>query len=254
LRRGLVRTLIYATLALFAVVWLLPAFVVIANAFRTSVDVAERGWIAFPLSFSLDAFRAAWSTICVSGTCAGVKANFLNSLLIALPATAVSTALGALNGYVLSQWRFRGADLVFFLMLLGVCMPFQTTLLPWAAVLSRLGLYNSVAGLILIHSMQGIAFATLFCRAFFARIMLPLAPPILAVTIIWQFTAIWNEYLLGMVFTKGTEQPITVALMGAGAGSQSATVLIAALPPLLLFLASSRAFTRIALRGAVAGM
>jgi glucose/mannose transport system permease protein len=276
LRRGLVRTLIYATLALFAVVWLLPAFVVIANAFRTSVDVAERGWIAFPLSFSLNAFRAAWSTICVSGTCAGIKANFLNSLLIALPATAVSTALGALNGYVLSQWRFRGADLVFFLMLLGVFMPFQTTLLPWAAVLSRLGLYDSVAGLILIHSVQGIAFATLFCRAFFARIpadlvkaaridgagfwrifvriMLPLAPPILAVTIIWQFTSIWNEYLFGMVFTKGTEQPITVALMGAGAGSQSATVLIAALPPLLLFLASSRAFTRLALRGAVAGM
>ncbi len=270
------RVLTYGVLTVFALIFVLPALVVVSNAFRTYPDVAKHGWIAFPHSFSFEAFANAWNRICVSGTCEGVKHNFLNSLIITIPSTAISTALGVVNGYVLSKWRFKGADIVFLCILLGVFMPFQTSLLPWAWILSKIHLYNSVYGLILINCVQGISFTTLFCRAFFAwipddlvkaarvdgagfwrifwKVILPLSPPILIVTVIWQFTMIWNEYLFGMVFTSGTEQPITVALMGAGAGNQSAAVLIAAVPPLLLFLLGGRYFARIVMRGAVNGV
>ncbi len=269
----LTRAAIYGLLAAFAAVYLFPGLIVLSNAFRSYPEVARHGFIALPRSLSLEAWQHAWTQMCVSGTCAGIAANFYNSVRITLPATLISTAIGALNGYVLSKWRFRGADLIFGAMLLGVFMPAQATLLPWAYLMGKLHLADSIYGLILIHCVQGISFTTLFCRNFyagipdeiiraahidgagfwriFARIVLPLSPPILIVTVIWQFTSIWNEFLYGVVFTSGTEQPVTAALQSAGSGSQSAAVMIAALPPLLLYLLGGRYFARGLTLGAI---
>lgn len=267
------RVLIYGTLALFAAIYLLPALTVIFNTFRTPVDVARHGLIALPHSFSFEPWIRAWSTACVSGTCQGIAPNFLNSLIITIPPTLVTTALGAINGYVLSKWRFPGSEVIFLMMLAGVFLPPQVTLLPWAWIIGQLGLQNSTAGLILIHSVMGLSFTTLFCRNYFAqlpddlvkaaridgagfwrifyRVILPLSPPVLAVCIIWEFTQIWNEYLYGIVFTSGTGQPITAALQGAGVGGSSAAVVLAALPPLLVFLIGGRYFVRGLTQGAL---
>jgi glucose/mannose transport system permease protein len=267
------RVLIYAVLGLFAAIYLVPALIVFSNSFRSYPELARHGFIALPRSFSLDGWVRAWTSTCVSGTCAGIRHNFMNSLLITIPPTLVTTLLGALNGYVLSKWKFRGADLVFGAMLFGVFLPGQVTLLPWAYVLGKLHLANSVYGLILIHCVQGISFTTLFCRNFYAgipddlmraaridgagfwrifrRIVLPLSPPILIVCVIWQFTSIWNEFLFGVVFTSGTQQPVTAALLGAGAGGQSAAIVIAALPPLLVYLLGGRYFVRGLTQGAL---
>jgi len=267
------RLAVYGLLSLFAAVYLFPALIVLSNAFRTYPEVVRHGVIALPQSLSLEGWFDAWTRYCVSGTCDGIRANFFNSLRITIPATLVSTALGLVNGYVLSKWRFPGSDLVFGAMLLGVFMPGQVTLLPWAYILGRLHLYNSVNGLILIHCVQGISFTTLFCRNFFVgvpddlikaaqidgagfwrifgRIMLPLSPPIVIVTVIWQFTSIWNEFLYGEIFTAANEQPITAALLSAGSGGQSAAVLIAALPPVLVYLFGGRYFVRGLTQGAI---
>jgi glucose/mannose transport system permease protein len=275
------RTAIYVFLTLFALLYLLPVFVVIANSFRPLPEITQYGLIWWPKSLRLDAWAEAWSSTCVAGTCAGVQRNFYNSLLMTIPATIISTLLGALNGYILSKWRFRGSEALFACMTLGVFMPPQIALLPWAYILGKLSLTNSVAGLILIHVVQGISFATLFCRNYyiaipddlikaaridgagfwriFHRIILPLSPPILIVTVIWQFTGIWNEYLLGMVFTSGREQPITAVLVAmATAGQQAAqfdvassAVLIAALPPLLIYFFGGKYFVRGLTLGAI---
>src|SRR5262245_17648986 len=275
------RTAIYAFLTLFALLYLLPLFVVIANSFRPLPEITQYGLIWWPRSLRLGAWAEAWSTICVAGTCAGVHRNFFNSLLMTVPATAISTLLGALNGYVLSKWRFRGSEVLFACMTLGVFMPPQIALLPWAYILGKLSLTNSVAGLILIHVVQGVSFATLFCRNYyvaipddlikaaridgagfwriFLRIILPLSPPILIVTVIWQFTGIWNEYLFGVVFTSGTQQPITAALVALTATGtnvraydvMSAAVLIGALPPLLIYLFGGKYFVRGLTQGAI---
>jgi len=273
--------IVYGLLALFAAWYLLPLVVVILNSFRNLPEIAANGLIAFPRSFALNGWFAAWSTYCVGGTCAGIHGQFVNSLKMTIPATLISTALGALNGYVLSKWRFRGSEFLFGCMTLGVFMPGQVALMPWAFILGKLGLTNSTAGLILVHVVQGLSFTTLFCRNYyvnipddlikaaridgagfwriFRKIILPLSPPILIVTVIWQFTGIWNEFLYAVVFTSGREQPITAALVALSTNGtnvrdydvMSAAVLIGALPPLLIYFFGGRYFVRGLTQGAI---
>ena len=280
-RYALGRIGVYAFLTVFAIIYLLPLFVVVANSFRQLPEITRNGLIAFPRSFSFEAWPRAWAHFCVSGACAGIHRNFYNSLMMTVPATLISSLLGALNGYVLSKWRFRGSELLFVCMTLGVFMPGQIALMPWAFVLGHLHLSNTIQGLILIHCVQGLSFTTLFCRNYyisipddlvkaaridgagfwriFYKIILPLSPPILIVTVIWQFTGIWNEYLFGVVFTDGSQQPITAALVALATSQMNAraydvtgaAVLIGALPPLLIYFLGGKYFVRGLTQGAV---
>ncbi|TPI09076.1 carbohydrate ABC transporter permease [Mesorhizobium sp. B4-1-3] len=275
------RFAIYGLLTVFAAIYLIPLLVVVFNSFREQAEIARNGLISLPKTFRLEAWAQAWSTYCIAGTCQGMQRNFLNSLWMTIPATIISTLLGAVNGYVLSKWRFKGSEVLFTLMLLGVFMPGQIALMPWAFVLGKLGLTNSTYGLILVHVVQGISFTTLFCRNYYVgipddlikaaridgagfwrifwKIIMPLSPPILIVTVIWQFTGIWNEYLFGVVFTSGQAQPITAALVALTASGttarsydvMSAAVLIGALPPLLIYLFGGKYFVRGLTQGAI---
>lgn len=275
------RVVIYGLLIVFALIYLLPLLVVVMNSFRPLPEIAQNGLINFPQSIQFSAWVDAWSTYCINGTCEGMRRNFMNSLYMTIPATIVSTLLGALNGYILSKWRFRGSEVLFTCMLLGVFIPSQLALLPWAYLLGQLGLQNSITGLALVHVIQGISFTTLFCRNFyvsipddlikaaridgagfwriFRKIVLPISPPILIVTVIWQFTGIWNEFLFGVVLTSGQQQPITAALVALSAGEvnvrnydvMSAGVLIGALPPLLVYFFGGKYFVRGLTQGAV---
>src|SRR3984957_20373597 len=160
LRYSLQRVAIYGFLAVYALIYLLPLFVIVANSFRELPEITQNGLIALPRSFSLKAWPQAWAHYCVAGTCEGIKANFYNSLIMTIPATIISTLLGAINGYVLSKWRFRGSSAVFACMTLGVFMPGQIALLPWAYILGKLHLSNSIYGLIFVHCVQGLSFTT----------------------------------------------------------------------------------------------
>lgn len=272
-RWALSRVLIYAVLALFALVYALPALLVFFNSFRDGEEVFRNGLISLPESFSFDNYIRAWNDACVSGMCRGLGPNFVNSLIITVPATIATAIIGALNGYVLSKWKFPGSEFIFVMIFLGIFLPSQIALLPWAWIIGQLGLQNNVLGLLLIHTVMGISFATLFFRNFYAsvpneivkaaqvdgagfwrifiRVMLPLSGPIAAVTVIWQFTQIWNEYLYGMVFTNGDQQPITAAIMGVRAGGSAATVMMAIIPPLLVYLIGGKYFVRGLTQGAL---
>lgn len=275
------RIVIYSLLILFALVYVVPLVVVVINSFRETTEFARNGLIALPEKLQLGSWVAAWDTYCIGGACDGMKRNFFNSLWMTIPATIISTLLGAINGYVLSKWRFRGSELLFTMILLGVFMPGQIALMPWAFILGNLGLSNSIYGLILVHVIQGLSFTTLFCRNYYVnvpddlvkaaridgagfwrifwKIILPISPPILIVTVIWQFTGIWNEYLFGVVFTSGAQQPITAALVALTTGGQTATaydvmsaaVLIGALPPLLVYFFGGKYFVRGLTQGAI---
>jgi glucose/mannose transport system permease protein len=281
-RRHLIaRVAIYGILALFSVVYFVPLVVVVLNSFRELPEISQNGLIWFPLSFQLDAWGEAWSEFCIGGACEGMQRYFWNSLWMTVPATIISTLLGAINGYILSKWRFPGSEIVFTCMMLGVFMPGQVSLLPWAFTLGQLGLNNSVYGLILVHCIQGISFTTLFCRNYYVsvpddlikaaridgagfwrifwKIILPISPPILIVTVIWQFTGIWNEYLFGVVLNSGAQQPITAALVALSTNGtnvrvydvMSAAVLIGALPPLLVYFFGGKYFVRGLTQGAI---
>lgn len=280
-RRLTSRVIIYGILVIFALIYVVPLVIVVLNSFREQAEIARNGLIALPQSFGLDAWGTAWGSYCIGGACDGMKRYFFNSLWMTIPATVISTAFGAVNGYILSKWRFPGSEILFTCMLLGVFIPGQISLMPWAFILGNLGLSNSTQGLILIHIVQGLSFTTLFCRNYylsipddlikaaridgagfwriFWKIVLPLSPPILIVTVIWQFTGIWNEYLFGVVFTSGDQQPITAALVALTAGGQTATaydvmsaaVLIGALPPLLVYFFGGKYFVRGLTQGAI---
>jgi glucose/mannose transport system permease protein len=280
-RRHRAKLVVYALLGLFALYYVVPLAVVVLNSFRSLSDFSRNGLISLPHSFSLEYWSLAWSSFCVGGSCKGIQPFFFNSVAMVVPATIISTAIGSLNGYVLSKWRFTGSEILFGLMTLGVFMPGQMVLLPWAGVLGWLGLTNTISGLVLIHCVQGLSFTTLFCRNYyvnipddlvkaaridgagfwriFRKIVLPLSPPILIVTVIWQFTNIWNEFLFAVIFSSGTNQPITAALIALSSGGmavhqygiESAAVLIAALPPLLVYLFGGRYFLRGLTQGAL---
>jgi len=276
-RRGLIAVLVW----LLAAAYLVPMVVVLLNSVRTAQEIAQGSMIGWPKFWAFSNYAVAWSGFCIAQTCKGIAPYVVNSAAITLPATLISTLLGAVAGYAVSLWRFRGDRWIFGLVTLGVFLPEQMRLIPWTIVLRDLGLSNTLAGLVMIHSVQGLSFTALFCRNYylsipqelmkaaridgagffriFWRIVLPLSPPILVVTVIWQFTGIWNEFLYGVTFTTGTQQPITAALIALATsvadvpqyGVQNAAVVLAALPTMLVYLFGGRYFVRGLTAGAV---
>jgi glucose/mannose transport system permease protein len=275
------RIVIYGLLGILSIIYIVPLGVVFLNSFRSNVEIGANGLIAFPTSFNLTAWPQAWSDFCIGGQCNGIARYFWNSVGLTVPATIISTMMGAINGYILSKWRFPGSEIVFGCMLLGVFMPGQIALLPWAFILGKIGLANTTYGLILVHCIQGISFTTLFFRNYYVsipddlikaaridgagfwrifwRIILPLSPPIFIVTVIWQFTGIWNDYLYGFALNSGANQPITAALVALSMNGttvrtydvMSAAVLIGALPPLLVYFFGGKYFVRGLTQGAI---
>jgi glucose/mannose transport system permease protein len=275
------RIIVYAALIILALLFLVPLGVVVVNSLRSSREIAATSLIGWPTHLIFSNYAEAWNKFCMAEHCWGIEPYMLNSLTLTIPATIISTLLGALAGYSISLWRFRGDQFVFAVVTLGIFLPEQMKLIPWVVVLRDLSLMNTIAGLVLIHTVQGMSFTTLFCRNYYVgipqdllkaaridgagffrifwRIILPLSPPILIVTVIFQFTGIWNEFLYGVTFTSGGQQPVTAALIALSAaitsepmyGEQSAAVLIAALPTLLVYLFGGRYFLRGLTAGAV---
>jgi glucose/mannose transport system permease protein len=268
------RVLIYATVWLIAAVYLIPFVVVLLNSLRSAEEIAQTSMIGWPKQWAWSNYAIAWGQFCVAQTCSGIQPYMLNSALVTIPATLISTFFGAVAGFAISLWRFRGDRWIFGIIAIGIFLPQQMRLLPWTVVLRDMGLTNTLTGLVMIHCIQGMSFTTLFCRNYYTaipqelikaaridgagfsrtfwRIVLPLSPPILVVTAIWQFTHIWNEFLYGVTFTTGQQQPVTAALIALTAaiadipqyGIQNAAVMIAALPTLLVYLFGGRYFVR----------
>ena len=279
----LVRALIYAVLILFAVYYLLPLYVMLVNSVKPLEEIRQGNMMSLPMIFTLDPWRSAWSTAQIGVQPTGLKPYFINSVLMVVPAVAISTLFGALNGYVLTKWKFRGDGIVFGLLLFACFIPFQIVLIPMARILGLLGLAGSTPGLVLVHVVYGLGFTTLFFRNYydafpteliraaqidgagffriFWRILLPSSGPIIVVTVIWQFTNIWNDFLFGASFADFDSQPMTIALNNLVSSSTGvkeynvhfAGAILAALPTLIVYIVSGRYFVRGLMAGAVKG-
>lgn len=277
------RYVIYGLLGLFALVYLLPFFVMLITSLKPLEEIRTGNMLALPERPTLEAWAKAWDGACIGVTCQGIKGYFWNSIKMVVPAVAISTILGALNGYVLTKWRFPGHNLVFGLMLFACFIPFQAVLIPMARVLGQIGLSNSTAGLVLVHVVYGLGFTTLFFRNYyeafpdelvkaaqmdgagffqiFWRILLPSSGPIVVVAVIYQFTNIWNDFLFGVSFASGENAPMTVALNNLVSSSTGvkeynvdmAAAVYAALPTLIVYIVAGRYFVRGLMAGAVKG-
>ncbi|WP_445398746.1 carbohydrate ABC transporter permease [Zobellella sp. An-6] len=277
------RGLLYGVLGLAVLFYLLPLLVMVLTSFKSMADIRGGNLLALPELWVLEAWSKAWGSACTGVSCAGVQPYFWNSFAITVPAVLISTLLGSLNGYVLTKWRFRGSDFFFGAMLLGCFIPFQVVILPMAQTLGWLGLANTIPGLVFVHVVYGMAFTTLFFRNFYVavptelvsaaridgagffriywRIILPVSAPIFVVTVIWQFTQVWNDFLFGVVYSGGNTQPVTVALnnlVNSSTGVKEynvdmAAAMIAALPTLLVYVLAGKYFVRGLTAGAVKG-
>jgi glucose/mannose transport system permease protein len=262
---------VYVLLVLLAVFYLLPMFAIVVTSLKSFAEVSRSTLWELPKAPTLEAFGSAFETLAPA---------FFNSVLLVVPATLLSALLGSLNGYVLSKWKFRGANVIFALLLFGMFIPYQSILIPLFQFLSTLGLYGSIPGLILVHVVYGIPICTLIFRNYFAtvprelleaarmdgasvlgifrHIMLPISIPGFVVVMIWQFTSIWNEFLFAITIAQ-QQQVITVALQNL-AGSllaqyqiQMAGSLLAAAPTLLVYILLGRYFVRGLLAGSLKG-
>jgi glucose/mannose transport system permease protein len=273
------RIVLYAIAILFTIYYLLPIALLILTGLKSYNEVNLYEMWSLPHTLSIQSYVDAWQG---SPAVQGLSQNFMNSVIIAVPATIISSVLGALNGYVLSKWKFRGANIIFPLILFGMFIPYQSILIPLVATMSALQLYGSLVGLIFVHVVYGIPITALIFRNYYAtipnemieaaridgahffsiftRIMLPLSAPGFVVTGIWQFTNIWNEFLFAITLTtQPANQPITVALNNlAGSFSvqwnvQFAGALIAAIPTIAVYILLGPFFVRGLMAGSLKG-
>ncbi len=262
----------FAVLSALAAFFLLPVWVMLITGLKPFAEVSLRRMWDLPSGIYIDNFLAAWASL---------APNLRNSILLAVPAAAIASVLGSMNGYILSKWRFRGSDLIFTLFLFGMFIPYQSILIPLVQFMNAIGLAGGLPGLVLVHVVYGIPITTLIFRNYYATVpnelvesgridgagffgiyrhlILPLSAPAFAVVLIWQFTNIWNEFLFAVILTRPASWPVTVALNNL-AGSQivewnvqMAGALLAALPTLIVYIILGRFFLRGLMAGALKG-
>jgi glucose/mannose transport system permease protein len=268
------RVVIYALLVIFGVLFLVPIYVAIVTSLKTTQEVATSSIWVPTTNLSFDNFGKAFDVL---------GKGFGNSLILAIPAVIISALLGSMNGYVLSKWKFKGSNLLFTFMLFGMFIPYQSILIPLVQFLQTIRLYATIPGLVLVHVIYGIPICTLIFRNYYAgvpkeliesgtvdgagffgiyrHIVFPVSVPAFVVVLIWQFTAVWNEFLFAVTLNSNpASQPVTVALAGLGSsqagidyGLQMAGSLITALPTLLVYIFLGRYFIRGLLAGSVKG-
>lgn len=279
----LTRALIYTALLFFAFYYLLPLYVMLVNSFKPLEEIRQGGMLNLPQQWTIAPWLSAWSSAQIGVQPTGLKPFFINSIMMVVPAVAISTVVGALNGYVLTKWKFRGSNVFFGLLLLSCFIPFQIVLIPMARVLGFFGIAGTVWGLVLVHVIYGLGFTTLYFRNYyeafptelvraaqidgagffqiFWRILLPSSGPIIVVSVIWQFTNIWNDFLFGASFSGANSMPMTVALNNLVSSSTGvkeynvhfAAAILAALPTLIVYIVSGRYFVRGLMSGAIKG-
>ena len=272
---SLSRVGIYVFLAIAALWFLMPIYVLVVTSLKgfDEVNIAEM-W-QLPKRLTFEGFTTAW----IEG---GIGSGFINSILITVPASIISSLLGSLNGYIFSKWRFKGSNVIFLLFLFGMFLPYQGVLIPMVQMLQAVGLYGKVAGLIFVHCIFGIPICALMFRSYFTgvpdelldaakidgcgffnifwRILFPIAAPAFAVVLLWQFTSIWNDYIIGVIVLSNPRlSPVMVSVANL-AGSlytkwnvQMAGALIAALPTIIVYLLLGKLFMRGLLAGSVKG-
>ncbi|MGO4388659.1 carbohydrate ABC transporter permease [Microvirga sp. 2YAF29] len=282
-RLTIARVGIYAFLITAALFFMLPLWIMLVTSLKPMDEIRLGNILALPANLTFEAWTKAWSSACTGLECNGISVGFWNSVRILIPSVILSIAAGAINGYALSLWRVRGANVIFGILLLGAFIPYQVFLYPLVRIFSTTGIYNSLLCIILVHVIFGLPTMTLLFRNYYAglpielfkaaridgggfwtilfRVMLPMSTPIIVVAAILQVTGIWNDFIFGLTFAGRENLPMTVQLNNIVHSTQGeraynvdmAATMLAALVPLVVYFVSGRWFVRGIAAGAVKG-
>ena len=274
---------LYGTLIVVSMYYLLPLYVMIVTSLKGMPEIRMGNVFGPPIEVTFEPWVKAWSEACTGINCDGLSRGFGNSVRILVPSVLLSIAIASINGYALSNWKFKGSETFFTILIIGAFIPYQTMLYPIVIMLREIGLMGSIGGLVLVHTVFGMPILTLLFRNYFAsipeelfkaarvdgagfwqiyfQIMMPMALPIFVVAIILQVTGIWNDFLFGVIYTKPATYPMTVQLNNIVNSVQGvkeynvnmAATLLTGLVPLIIYFASGKLFVRGIAAGAVKG-
>ncbi|RUX30333.1 MAG: carbohydrate ABC transporter permease [Mesorhizobium sp.] len=274
---------LYGTLIVVALYYLLPLYVMIVTSLKGMPEIRLGNIFSPPMEITFEPWVKAWATACTGLNCDGLSRGFWNSVRITVPSVLLSIAIASVNGYALANWRFKGADTFFIILIVGAFIPYQVMIYPIVIILREIGIYGSLTGLVIVHSIFGMPILTLLFRNYFTsmpeelfraarvdgagfwgiylRIMLPMSLPIFVVAIILQVTGIWNDFLFGVVYTRPDTYPMTVQLNNIVNSVQGvkeynvnmAATILTGLVPLIVYFVSGKLFVRGIAAGAVKG-
>ena len=275
--------MLYGTLFVVALYYALPLYVMIVTSLKGMPEIRLGNVFSPPVEVTFQPWVKAWAEACTGINCDGLSRGFGNSGKILIPSVALSIAIASVNGYALANWRFKGSEVFFTILILGAFIPYQVMLYPLVILLRELGLYGSLWGLVLVHTIFGMPILTLLFRNYFTampeelfkaarldgagfwgiyfKIMLPMSLPIFVVAMILQVTGIWNDFLFGVIYTKPEHYPMTVQLNNIVNSVQGvkeynvnmAATLLTGLVPLVIYFVSGKLFVRGVAAGAVKG-
>ena len=275
--------LLYGTLIMVAMYYLLPLYVMVVTSLKGMPEIRMGNVFGPPIEITFEPWVKAWSTACTGINCDGLSRGFGNSVRILIPSVVLSIAISSVNGYALANWRFKGSEVFFTILIIGAFIPYQVMIYPIVILLREMGLYGTLWGLVLVHSIFGMPILTLLFRNYFTsvpeelfkaarvdgagfwgiyfQIMLPMSLPIFVVAIILQVTGIWNDFLFGVIYTKPDLYPMTVQLNNIVNSVQGvkeynvnmAATLLTGFVPLAIYFISGKLFVRGIAAGAVKG-
>ena len=275
--------MLYGTMALVAMYYLLPLYVMVVTSLKGMPEIRLGNIFAPPLEITFQPWVKAWAEACTGLNCDGLSRGFWNSVEILIPSLVVSVAITSVTGYSLANWKFKGSEVFFTILIFGAFIPYQVMIYPLVIMLRELGLFGSLYGLVIIHSIFAMPILTLLFRNYFTslpeelfkaarvdgagfwgiflRVMVPMSLPIFVVAIILQVTGIWNDFLFGVIYTRPDQYPMTVQLNNIVNSVQGvkeynvnmAATLLTGLVPLIVYLASGKLFVRGIAAGAVKG-
>ena len=274
---------LYGTLIVLSLYYLLPLWVMVVTSLKGMPEIRLGNIFAPPVEITFEPWVKAWATACTGLNCEGLSRGFWNSVRILIPSVILSIAVASVNGYALSNWKFKGSEVFFTILIFGAFIPYQVMIYPLVIILREMGIYGTLTGLVIVHTIFGMPILTLLFRNYFTtipeelfkaaridgagfwgiyfRIMLPMSLPIFVVAIILQVTGIWNDFLFGVIYTKPETYPMTVQLNNIVNSVQGvkeynvnmAATLLTGLVPLFIYFVSGKLFVRGIAAGAVKG-
>jgi len=275
--------ILYGTLFVAAAYYLLPLYVMVVTSLKGMPEIRLGNIFAPPVEITFEPWVKAWANACTGLNCDGLSRGFWNSVRILVPSVVISIVVASVSGYAMANWKFKGSELFFSILIIGAFIPYQVMIYPIVIVLRELGIYGTLTGLVIVHTIFGMPILTLLFRNYFAslpeelfkaaridganfwqiyfRIMLPMSLPIFVVAMILQVTGIWNDFLFGVVFTRPEYYPMTVQLNNIVNSVQGvkeynvnmAATLLTGAVPLIVYFISGRLFVRGIAAGAVKG-
>jgi len=275
--------MIYGTLLFVSLYYILPLWVMVMTSLKGMPEIRLGNVFGPPVEITFHPWVKAWAEACTGLNCDGLSRGFWNSVQILVPSVILSIAVASVNGYALVNWRFKGSEVFFTILIFGSFIPYQVMLYPIVIILREMGIYGTLWGLVLVHTIFGMPILTLLFRNYFSsipeelfkaarvdgagfwgiyfRIMLPMSLPIFVVAVILQVTGIWNDFLFGVVYTKPDLYPMTVQLNNIVNSVQGvkeynvnmAATILTGLVPLVVYFVSGKLFVRGIAAGAVKG-